>query len=162
MISWIDKAYKDCYADSAKASGIRCKFHQYENDFDEATVEGIKAFIDFLRKNYYFPVRLNILFCNTTGFRHHADKHIYFGAFYSMDDERRKVYPRISIAAKVSERNSLEDVLFSLAHEITHYYQWVFEEENQRTSRSLEIEANRWAAHVINTYVHDFLSRYPC
>lgn len=158
MISWIDKEYKHYYSDSAKASGIRYGFHQYENDFDESTVEGIKKIIGFLRENYYFPIRLNILFCNTIGFRHHADKHIYYGAFYSMDDEKRKIYPRIPIAAKVDERNSLQDVLFLLAHEITHYYQWYFLEEDKRTSRSLEIEANKWASYITNLYFNNHLS----
>lgn len=101
MISWINKEHRHCYTDSANASGIRFRFHEYENNFDEITQKGIEMFIGFLRKNYYFPIRLNILFCDTAGFIHHADGHIYYGAFYGMDDEKRKVYPRISVAAKV-------------------------------------------------------------
>ena len=46
MIAWIDKENKCYYSDSAKASGIRCNFHQYENDFDESTVEEMKKFIE--------------------------------------------------------------------------------------------------------------------
>ena len=153
MIFWIDRKYKNKYMDSAKASGIRYKFYDYGNVFDATAMEDIKKFIVFLRKNYYFPIRLNILFCNTTAFKHHIDKHKYYGAFYSMDDEKRKVYPRISIAANVSGSNCLQDVLFSLAHEITHYYQWYLLEEDQRSDRSLEIEANKWAKYILNLYL---------
>ncbi len=105
-----------------------------------------------MRKNYYFPIRLNILFCDTRVFRHHIDNHPYYGAFYNMDDEKRKVYPKISIAARVAKNNSLEDVLFALAHEITHYYQWYFLEDEKRTNRSLEIEANKWANYILDLY----------
>lgn len=156
MISWIDKEYKKHYKDSAKASGIRCKFYNYGNEFEESTRKEIKKFITFLRKGYYFPIRLNILFCDTQGFRHPNDNHMYYGAFYSMDDEKRRVYPRISIAAKVTKSNSLEDIFFSLAHEITHYYQWFFLEEDKRTGKSLEIEANRWAKYILDLYFTDY------
>ena len=152
MISWIDKKHKNEYTDSAKASGIRYKFYDCGNAFDEAVMNDIKRFIDFLRKNYYFPIRLNILFCNTSAFLHHTDGHKYYGAFYGMDDEKRLIYPRISIAAKVTDSDCLQNVIFSLAHEITHYYQWYFLEENQRTGRSLEIEANKWGKYILCLY----------
>ena len=155
MISWIDIKYKDQYADSANATGIRDKFYEYDNVFDATVVTEINRFITFLRKHYYFPIRLNILFCNTQGFKHHLDNHTYYGAFYSMDDENRKIYPRISIAANVSENNSLQDILFTLAHEITHYYQWYFWEEAQRTDQSLEIEANKWAKYILDVYFYE-------
>ena len=152
MISWIDKEYKSYYKDSAKASGIRYKYYNYGEDFDKSTIEDIRKFIIFLRKNYYFPIRLNILFCDTHSFKHYADNHTYFGAFYSADYQKRKVYPRISIAARVTKNNSLKDVLFTLAHEITHYYQWYFLEDDKRTNRSLEIEANKWANYILDVY----------
>ena len=153
MISWIEKEHKTYYKDSAQMSGLRYKFYDYGNDFDEYTMEEIKKFIAFLRKHYYFPVRLNVMFCNTKRFRHPTDKHTYYGAFYSMDDEKRKKYPRISIAAKISPGNSLKDILQVLAHEITHYYQWYFLEENKRTDRSLEIEANKWSEYITDSYL---------
>lgn len=65
------------------------------------------------------------------------------------------VYPRISVAAKVSENNTLEDIYFTLAHEITHYYQWFFLDEEQRTSRSLEREANKWANYIVDLYLYE-------
>lgn len=156
MISWIEKEDKKYYLNSAKASGIRYKFYDYGYDFDECTIEAINKFIVFLRKNFYFPIRLNILFSNTQFFRHHIDNHKYYGAFYSMDDEKRKVYPRISVASKVTKNNPLEDVLFILAHEITHYYQWYFEDEDKRTDRSLEIEANKWSRYIMDLYFNEY------
>ena len=42
MILWIDKEHKTYYKDSASASGIRYKFYDYGNNFDEHTMEEIK------------------------------------------------------------------------------------------------------------------------
>lgn len=155
MISWVDIKYKDQYANSANATGIRYKFYEYDSFFDATVVKEINSFVAFLRKLYYFPIRLNILFCNTQGFKNPLDNHTYYGAFYSMEDEKRKIYPRISIAANVSENNSLKDIFFTLAHEITHYYQWYFFEEERRTDRSLEIEANKWAQYILDLYFYE-------
>ena len=149
LIFWIDKKYKKEYLNSSKYNGIRCKFI---DAFDERSKNEIMNFIFFVRKNYFFPIRLNIVFCNTTHFKHHLDNHKYYAAFYDMDDEKRKVYPRISIAARVSKNNSLKDILFAIAHELTHYYQWYFLEENKRSNRSLEIEANKWSKYILEIY----------
>ena len=158
MISWIDKEYKSHYTDSDCASGIRYKFYDYENTFQEQRKKDIKNIIAFLRKYYFFPIRLNILFCNTKCFRHHADGHTYYGAFYSMDDEKRLIYPRISVASAITQSNSLEDILYTLAHEITHYYQCYFIVADKRPDRSLEIEANKWSKYVVESYFNNHLS----
>mgnify|MGYP002514396458 CR=1 FL=1 len=159
MISWIDRKYKNEYKDSAKASGIRYRFYDYGDGFDPTIVEEMKRFIAFLRKYYYFPIRVNILFCNTPAFKHPIDHHTYYGAFYSMDDEKRRIYPRISIATNVGDRHSLQDICFTLAHEITHYYQWYFLEDNKRTDRSLEMEANKWAKYILELFFNEHSER---
>ncbi len=150
MIFWIEKIYKNEYVGSAKLTGLRYKF---TDNFDEDTKKDLIDFVFFIRKNFYFPIRLNVLFCNASVFMHHLDGHKYYAAFYSYDDEKRKIYPRISVASRVSKNNPLNDILFAVAHEITHYYQWYFLEEDKRTDRSLEIEANKWAIYVLELYL---------
>lgn len=149
MIFWIEKEYKDEYIGSAVSSGIRYKF---SIDFDEKNKNFIKEFIKYLRRKYYFPIRLNITFSNSEYFNHILDNHKYYAAFYDMSDEKRKIYPIISVAAKITKNNSIDDVLFAIAHEITHYFQWYFLEEEKRTDRSLEIEANKWANYILEEY----------
>ena len=158
MIYWINKEFRNYYKNSANATGIRYKFYPYGSDFDKSTEKDIKKFVVFLRKNFYFPIRLNILFCDTQAFAHIIDNHTYYGAFYNTDDAKRKIYPRISIAAKVTKTNSLESILFTLAHEITHYYQWYFLEDDKRTNRSLEIEASKWSKQIVDLYFNDYLT----
>ena len=36
MTDWIERKYKDQYKDSAKASGIRYQFYDYDNVFDKS------------------------------------------------------------------------------------------------------------------------------
>ena len=59
LIFWIDRIYKKEYYNSAKSNGVRYKFF---DGFDEQTKNEITDFIFFIRKKYYFPIRLNIAF----------------------------------------------------------------------------------------------------
>ena len=148
LIFWIEKQFKNEYIDSAKETGIRCAFPK---GFNEVTKDEIKRFIKFIRANYYFPIRVKITFDNKTHFVSQTDGHKYYGVFYD-GDANQKTYPSIYIAAKHTERNSIDDILFSVAHELTHYYQWYFLEDEKRTDRSLEIEANKWTKYILYTY----------
>jgi hypothetical protein len=146
MIFWIEKQFKNEYLDSADKIGVRCRF---SINFDEQVKNEIKKFISYVRKNYYFPIRLNVVFFDEAYFVNDIDGHKYYGVFYDGYDN---VYPKIHIAARLTERNPLEDILFSIAHEITHYYQWYFLENEKRTDRSLEIEANKWSDYILAEY----------
>lgn len=144
MIFWIEKKYKKEYINSSKVSGIKSYF---ENGLDELIISKIKDFISFVRKRYYIPIRINIYFSNRNYYIHKEDKHKFYAVFFGENDEK---YPSIYIASK---GNVIDDIIFALAHEITHYYQWYFLDEEKRTNRSLEIEANRWAYYIYNLYL---------
>ena len=148
LIFWIEKQFKNEYIDSSKEAGIRCVFSK---EFNEDTRTEIMQFIKFIRANYYFPIRVKIWFDNETHFVNQTDGHKYYGVFYDGDSDKT-TYPKIYIAAKQTEKNSIEDILFSIAHELTHYYQWYFLEDDKRTDRSLEMEANKWSKYILYTY----------
>ena len=149
MIFGIERAFKDEYLNSANNDGLRCK---YPINFDAQTKIGVSSFIRFIRKKYYFPIRLCVEFFDKTHFVNTVDGHKYYGIFYD-GDAQKNIYPKIFIASRLAESNPLEDVLFSIAHEITHYYQWYFMEDTERTDRSLEIEANKWAKYILHNYL---------
>jgi hypothetical protein len=148
LIFWIEKQFKKEYINSAKNSGVRCKF---SIDFNESARKEIENFIKFIRINYYFPIRLNISFFEKTHFVSDVDGHKYYGIFYD-GDSAKKAYPKIHIAGKLTKGNPIYEILLSIAHEITHYYQWYFLEDIKRTDRSLEIEANKWAKYILHSY----------
>ena len=149
MIFWIEKAFKDEYLNSANSDGLRCKF---PINFDAQTKTSVSGFISFIREKYYFPIRLSVESFDKTHFVNAIDSHKYYGIFYD-GDAQKNIYPKIHIASRLAKSNPLEDVLFSIAHEITHYYQWYFMEDTERTDRSLEIEANKWAKYILRNYL---------
>lgn len=57
-------------------------------------------------------------------------------------------YPCIYVAANTD----LRYLEFTILHELTHYFQWYFLQDETRTDRSLEIEANRYAYWLLNEY----------
>lgn len=145
---WIEKIEKNEYQKSAKLEGLRC----FYEDIGQETIIEIKSFIKYIRKNYYFPIRCKIFFTNESNYKSFFDGHRYYGIFFDKSTEKRKVYPQIYVASKITKFNKIEDVLFTLLHELTHYYQWYFYEEKIRTNRSLEIEANKWARYILQEY----------
>ena len=65
------------------------------------------------------------------------------------------MYPRICIAARAQTPEAQEDVLLAMAHELTHYFQWYFLEDEARTDRSLEVEAGKWARYLVAEYLSE-------
>ena len=77
--------------------------------------------------------------------------------FFNNEDEKPRRYPEIYIAAKIGKHNQIEDIYFSIAHMLTCYYQWFFKQKD-RSHRSLEIEANRWAEYICYSYLESKVS----
>lgn len=152
---WIEKEERVFYDDS-KLKGVRLFFGK--GVLPEIRDE-VKAFVSWLRKNYFFPIRCKIKIKGCSYFLADSenDKYSYGDFYYDKDD---KEYPEIWIAAGRNRRENLEKrkrrVLFMIAHELTHYFQWYFFEFEKRTDRSLEIEANRWGYYLL----HEFTKVY--
>ena len=146
---WIERKYrKECLPYAASATGIRVKF---DEELAPELSEKARALISFLRKNYYFPVRCNIMITAHERYRSAEDGHIYYGIFYDNEKlyEKRKIYPQIAVAGGLGKNTAADDVLHVLLHELTHYFQWFFAEEEKRSDRSLEIEATKWASYIL-------------
>lgn len=148
---WIDKEEKTSYSDS-KLSGIRlCT----QKNVLPAIREEVKVFLFWLRKRYFFPVRCNIKLKSSPYFlsADKNDKDTYGDFYYDKND---KEYPEIWIATGKIRRENLDDrknrILFTILHELTHYFQWYFFEFEKRTDRSLEVEANKWARYLLQEF----------
>ena len=146
---WIQKSNKIEYENSAKASGLRLKFY---SDIYVRDKQLCLNFCNYLRKNYFFPIRVYISFVAQDKFKDPVDGHIYYGIFYPNNECQRKIYPRIFIAAKTYNKYDEYNLLLTIAHELSHYYQWYFFEDEKRTDRSLEIEANKWAKYLVDIF----------
>ena len=151
---WIGRKDREkCLPYAAAATGLRVR---YAEGLDESLKENINDLIAFLRRRYYFPVRCNINISNHATFRSEADGHRFYGVFYDNEDVREKkhFYPEIYVAGGIRSHTAagIEEILLTILHELSHYYQWLFAEEEGRTDRSIEPEATKWANLVLEEF----------
>ena len=148
---WIVKEEQTLYSDS-KFSGIRlCT----SKDVLLEIREEVKVFLFWLRKKYFFPIRCIVKLKSCPYFlcadENDTDS---FGDFYYDKNDNKN--PEIWIAAgrvhKETLQNRKKRILFTISHELTHYFQWYFFEFEKRTDRSLEIEANKWGRYILQEF----------
>lgn len=148
---WIDKEFKSYYNDSIQ-SGLRLHF---KSDVDPVIKEKVQSLFVWLRKRYFFPYRCNIHFVNQEKFRSKEKYQFCQGIFFYPKESTSKSTPSIYIATDIE----INDLYFTIFHELTHYFQWYFFEDEKRTDRSLEIEANKYADWLLYDYLQELQSK---
>lgn len=145
---WITLQDKTVYNDSS-CKGLKVYFDKL---MPNQTKQDFVSFIRWLRRYYWFPIRLNLHIIYQKKFKSIDDGHLYYGIFYSEPAGRRKC-PCICIASKTESQSALVEDFVSIAHEITHYYQWYFYEDEKKSNLSLEREANKLAKQIVYYYI---------
>ena len=146
--SWINIEYKKYYLDSPKR-GLRIIFHKNNNS---SSAKFVCSFVHFLRKKYFFPIRCYLHLTTNEKYRSKSGGFCY-GVFFP-GQENRNGLPSIYLpVGQYEEKNGEFRLLFSLASLLTYYYQWYFMQE-ERTHRSLEIEATKMANQIIEEYIN--------
>ena len=131
------------YSDSAPKSNLSLRF---ASAIDSSTKKHICNFVRYLRNEFFFPIRCNVYFCNQEKF--HSQKGGYcYGIFYSNEESSGRIYPQIYIPTN----NELYSVYHSLCHELSHYFQWYFNDD-ERSERSLEVQASKYAARILEDF----------
>ena len=150
---WIEKKDKNEYCDSRK-KGLRIVFR---SGTDNGLRTEILSFAKWLRKRYWFPIRVEIRFLNHEEFCINENKSVVALFNYQTNWDnvtaKEKACPLVYIAMgkyrnqlkKHGFEETIYNYIFSVVHELTHYYQWYFYEFEKRSSKSLETEANSWA-----------------
>ncbi len=148
---WIGRQQRDQCRVCAKASGLRVR---YADGLDEDLKTNMEDLIKYLRRRYVFPIRCNVILTNHPKYRSENDGHVYYGVFYDNEGvyPKKKLYPEIYVAGQIGRHLPIEQIMFTLLHELTHYFQWFFGEEQNRSDRSLEMEATRWANRILEEY----------
>lgn len=156
---WIKIEESAFYTDSLK-KGLKSHYLKIDPDLKKE----IQCFVRWLRKNYWFPIEISCTFTNDNYLVGENNKKscaiFIYQTTWDKKDTNDKILPKIKVATgkfkKQLKRHELSDVLFnqlfSIAHEITHYYQWYFYQFESRTDRSLEIEANRWGGYIVENF----------
>jgi len=108
-----------------------------------------------LRAEYYFPVRIIVYVKEAERIRAKDGDHVV-GTFFEPYSYYDEPYIRIAtgdyeeLLSKNGKDNALASILISLAHELTHYYQWI--NNLQLTSMGRERQASRYARYIIDEY----------
>ena len=151
FVSWIDKEFKNYYLDSTKR-GLRITVH---SGVDPLSEESVKNYLRFLRKRYFFPIRCNIHLTPQEKF-HSKDGGYCCGVFFPGEENRRR-WPSIYLPVNrgIVDTDCIFGILHDLTALLTYYFQWYFMQEDERTHRSLEIEATRMANYLLEEYFYE-------
>ena len=135
------------------SNGISLRFEKgVESEFRKLCIQ----FVNWLRKNYSFPVHINIYIKDCEKIRLLGGQLSYGGFRYF---ENRAPYIRIPARIAPDIREAYEDIenyysiLGSLVHELTHYYQWVA--GLTQTDAVSERQANYFRFRIIERFCKD-------
>ena len=150
---WINNFDKQQYKDSSKLRGVRVVF---DKRIEQAKKEQVKKFVNWLRKRYYFPIRCNIYIAYCSYFEKQDNNDVDSVLdFYYKDD----TLPYISIAGYPNKKSKDKDfytqIQARIAYALTFYYQWFFYEFENRSDRSLKIEATKWQNYIMEEYLNN-------
>lgn len=152
MNVWQSKDWENFIDNQTVRNGLVLRF---DKEVDTEVKRSCKEFAKWLRKQYYFPIRIPIYFKSAEKVRTRTGEFVsakFFGPYSKI------VEPYISIATgdvKEIEKNkgkdeSLAAVLCSMIHELTHYFQWVNNIELTDT------QAEKQAIHYKKKIIHEY------
>ena len=116
------------FMEEGHRTGFRLRF---DSGIDPEVRRACKEFAAFLRKEYFFPLRVVAYIKNKKKIRA-MDGDLVYGTFWSMEDDYT-VEPYIRVAAgdyldlcdKWGKDSALTAILLTIGHELTHYFQWI-------------------------------------
>jgi hypothetical protein len=146
---WIE--YLD-YDNNHYRTGLRLKF---EKGIDAEVRRACKEFCKWIRTEYYFPVRIPV-YVKKSKYIKAMDGDFVNGTFFKPFNKIEEPYARIATGfyhedlLKRGKDNSLASVLLTIAHELTHYFQWI--NNIQLTEIGEERQATRYARLILDEY----------
>ena len=154
MHIWTLKNWKEYYDlnDVTHRSGLYLRF---DKEVEPEVKRACKEFGKWLRKNYFFPIKIPIYF-KETEFIKALDGDLVSATFFEPYDKTVEPYIRIAtgdyikLLNKSGKNNALGSVLYSMAHGLTHYFQWI--NDIHLTSIGQERQATVYAGYIIDEY----------
>lgn len=155
MDPWKAEDYSEFYSKHEMRCGLRM---HYTKSIDGRLKIFLADFGRWLRKNSHFPVRVNVYFKDATFIRA-MDGESVSATFFGPFDRLSEPYIRIAVGdfdPLVREKdlfNALCAAAASLAHELTHYYQWL--NDMRLTERQEERQACYYSRKIVYMYLDD-------
>lgn len=151
---WMIDNWKHNLSDNAtRRVGIHFR---YEKLVDPEVRRACIEFASWLRSQYYFPLRVSIYVKGEELLRTMDGQNDAFGTFFEPISYHCEPYIRIATGDYTKRKlewgqdNALASILVSIAHELTHYFQWI--NGIRLTDIGIERQATRYARLIIDEY----------
>lgn len=134
-------------------TGLRLRF---DKDIDDEVRRACKEFAVFLRREYFFPIRIIVYIKNTPKIIAMDGDKVYGTFSWVEDDYTAEPHARVAagdypdLCRKWSKDSALTAILLTIAHELTHYFQWI--NSLQLTPIGLERQATKYARYILDEY----------
>lgn len=134
-------------------TGLRLRF---DKEIDPEVRRACKEFAVFLRREYFFPLRVAVYVKNTTRVVAMDGERVY-GTFRWWEGDY-ETPPYIRVAAgdyhdkcnRWGKDSALTAILLTIAHELTHYFQWI--NSLSLTPIGQERQATKYARYIMDDY----------
>ncbi|MBQ5969331.1 MAG: hypothetical protein IJL52_04350 [Clostridia bacterium] len=129
---------------------------RFDRDMDPVLCAACKQFAAWLRREYFFPLRIPVYLKNKQKLRC-MDGDLAYGTFFEPDSYSVEPYIRIALGdyAQQCQKHGTEtatyDLLFTMTHELTHYFQWI--NQTHLTDIGRERQATVYARDLIQAYM---------
>ncbi len=141
------------YIDNRKNKGIYLRFAK---GVDEELKKKIQAFCRWVRKNYVFPIKLNV-FISDASYVLNSQTGEKVSATIFLPYDRSSPLVRISTGNYFKDIEEIDlfsadcNVLASIAHELTHYFQWI--KDDTQNAELNEKQAQNKAKRIVYKYI---------
>lgn len=128
---------------------------RFDKGIDSEVHRCCKEFGKWLRTEYFFPMKIPVYIKNKP-FIKAMDGELVAGTFFAPYDYNEEPYIRIAAgdySCLLKERgkdNALAAILYAIAHELTHYYQWI--NGSHLTERGKERQATNYSRLIVSEY----------
>ena len=152
MNIWDLEKWKVFYGCKECRTGVRIF---YDKQVDNEIKSSIKSFVSWLRVNYKFPKRVRVYIKSQRRIKSQIGDMVC-GTFFRPANRNVEPYIRIAtgdykeLVENQGRDNALAEILWTIAHELTHYFQWL--NALDLTLIGEERQATNYANRILKSY----------
>ncbi len=143
---------KNLQENSSRRTGLRFR---YEKSVEPEVKRACTQFAKWLRSEYFFPLRV-VVYVKSGKTIRAKDGEDVVGTFFEPFSYSDEPYIRIAtgdydaMVRDIGKDNALAAILTTLAHELTHYFQWI--NGTELTDIGRERQAKRYSRYIVYEY----------
>lgn len=127
----------------------------FDKSVDKDLAKACRFFVRWVKKEYYFPLPMRIYFKDTRKLVK-MDNTTAVGTFYEPPNFSESSIIRIAVGDyaelldSIGRDNAIATILVVIAHEMTHYFQWI--NGLKLTDMGRERQATQYSHYILNEY----------